>query len=241
MLGSGILAPMAERFYVNTPLAPGIAILQGAEARHLAAVCRCRPGEFVYLFDGLGSEARAEVTALGRHDVRLRVAEIEQPDRELPFQLHVAAPLPKGDRAHFLIEKLTELGATSFTPLRTRRSVVHPSASHLEKMSRYVVEASKQCGRTRLMRIEPAADWPGFVSRERAGLRLVAHPGGSAMPPIRGHDRLCAVGPEGGFTDEEIEQAHAAGWQVAGLGARTLRIETAALVLASWALYPGAR
>ena len=63
----------------------------------------------------------------------------------------MAAPLPKGDRAQFLIEKLTELGVAAFTPLQTARSVVHPRETKLDKLQRYVIEASKQCGRNMLM------------------------------------------------------------------------------------------
>ena len=71
----------------------------------------------------------------------------------------VAAPLPKADRADFLIEKLTELGVTRFVPLRTERSVVHPKATKLDRLERAVIEASKQCGRNVLMQIGPLTDW----------------------------------------------------------------------------------
>ena len=77
---------------------------------------------------------------------------------ELSDRLEVAAPLPKGDRAQFLVEKLTELGVTSFVPLKTARSVVEPREAKREKLQRYVIEASKQCGRNVLMRIEPPSE-----------------------------------------------------------------------------------
>src|SRR5207237_1171370 len=82
------------------------------------------------------------------------------------------------DRAQVLIEKLTELGATAFVPLRTGRSVVEPRETRLEKLERYVIEASKQCGRNVLMSIEPPADWDDFVHAQRRGGKLLAHPGG---------------------------------------------------------------
>src|SRR5262249_53488823 len=115
----------------------------------------------------------------------------------------------------------------------TERSVVEPRESRLEKLERYVVEASKQCGRNVLMGIEPPADWHDIVHAQRQGGRLLAHPGGE---PLRGDsgDVTVAVGPEGGFSEEEISQAQAAGWTVVDLGPRILRVETAALALVSW-------
>src|SRR5262245_13755621 len=99
---------MAERFYVNRALGPGRVELEGPEAHHLATVCRLRPGDAVYLFNGDGREYPAEVVEAGRRRVALDVRGAESPARELPFRLELAAPLPKGDRAAFLVEKLTE-------------------------------------------------------------------------------------------------------------------------------------
>jgi 16S rRNA (uracil1498-N3)-methyltransferase len=225
---------MADRYYVNCPLAPGLVEVQGPEAHHLAAVCRVRPGDLVCLFNGDGHEYPAEVHAVARRGVTLMVAGVESPARELGYRLEVAAPLPKGDRAQFLVEKLTELGVTALVPLRTRRSVVHPRETKLEKLERYVIEASKQCGRNVLMRIEGLSDWEEYCRRDQLpAARRVAHPSaasGQLVGPCTG-DTALAVGPEGGFTDEEIDVARAAGWQVVGLGPRILRVETAALVL----------
>jgi 16S rRNA (uracil1498-N3)-methyltransferase len=161
------------------------------------------------------------------------------PDRELGYRLEVAAPLPKGDRAQFLIEKLTELGATAFVPLQTARSVVHPREARLEKLERYVIEASKQCRRNVLLQIEPLTGWDAYLERsELPGVRILAHPGGSALPAVQGKGMALAVGPEGGFTDEEVGAASRHGWQVIDLGPRILRVETAALVLAAWSTQP---
>jgi 16S rRNA (uracil1498-N3)-methyltransferase len=225
---------MAERFYVNAPLRPGAVEIGGAEAHHLAAVCRLRPGDRVSLFNGDGRQYPALVAAVGKRRVTLTVVGVEAPARELGFRLEVAAPLPRGDRAQFLVEKLTELGVTGFVPLRTARSVVHPGDARREKLRRYVIEASKQCGRNVLLRVEPPADWEEYCARgDLPSLRLLAHPGGAAPAAPAGHDCVVAVGPEGGFTEDEVGRARAAGWQVIDLGPRTVRIETAALVLAA--------
>ena len=123
---------MSERYYINCPLFPGRVELEGPEAHHLAGVSRVRVGDQVCLFNGDGHEYPARVIEAGRRHVLLDVLRVESPNRELGFHLEVAAPLPKGDRAQFLLEKLTELGVTHFVPLQTQRSVVHPRESKLE-------------------------------------------------------------------------------------------------------------
>ena len=226
---------MADRFYINCPLEPGSVVVEGAEAHHLSAVCRLRPGEVVRLFNGDGREYLAEVREVGKRNVVLEVQGMESPARELGFSLEIAAPLPKGDRAQFLIEKLTELGVTTFTPLQTARSVVHPRDSKLEKLERYVIEASKQCGRNVLMKIRPLTTWADLLGRERLPVgRIVAHPSQQVdrRRPNPEGGVVAAVGPEGGFTDEEVEQARTTGWATMSLGPRILRMETAAMAMA---------
>jgi 16S rRNA (uracil1498-N3)-methyltransferase len=228
---------MADRFYVNCALGPGPVVIEGPEAHHVAAVCRVRPGDAVCLFNGNGSQYAARVVEVTRRSVTVQVEAVETPAREHGFRLEVAAPLPKGDRAAFLIEKLTELGVTVFVPLQTARSVVHPRETKLDKLQRQVIEASKQCCRNVLMRVQPLTAWADLCRRtDLPSRRLLAHPGGERFPAgVEDTDRdvLLAVGPEGGFTGEEVDVARSLGWQVVGLGPRILRVETAAIVLAA--------
>jgi 16S rRNA (uracil1498-N3)-methyltransferase len=225
---------MAERFYVNRELAPGCLVLEGPEAHHLRVVCRLRPGDAVCLFNGDGRDYPARVASLDRKGVTLTVGTAVDVQRELGFRLEVAAPVPRGDRAQFLVEKLTELGATDFAPLATARSVVHPREAKWDKLGRYVIEASKQCGRNVLMRIGPLTAWAEYCGRaDLPARRLVGHRGGPDSPHGSRGDAAIAVGPEGGFTDAEMDLARSAGWRLVDLGPRTLRVETAALVLAA--------
>lgn len=230
------LQGMSERFYVPGPLGPGPVELEGPEAHHLAAVCRVRQGDQVILFNGDGCEYPAQVTEVGRRRVSVEVLGVDRIGRELGFPLIVAAPLPKGDRGQFLIEKLTELGVTCFVPLSTERSIVHPREAKLEKLERHVIEASKQCGRNVLMKIEPLVKWETFCRRaDLPSCKIVAHPQGDAEVSFAGAGSVAlAVGPEGGFTDDEV--ARAAGWRPLSLGPRILRIETAAFMLVVRAL-----
>jgi 16S rRNA (uracil1498-N3)-methyltransferase len=224
---------MSDRYFSDTPLHLGSMSLTGSEAHHLLKVCRAKVGDTIQLFHGDGREYRARIVHLARQSIELEVLSFENRDRELPQELVVAAPLPKGDREPWLIEKLTELGTSRFVPLRTSRSVVHPTTEKLGRLTRYVIEASKQCGRNRLMGIEPLCAWGELLRRDDLpATRLLAHPGGGPFPALPMGPVLVACGPEGGLTDDEVEQARTAGWQVVGLGSRILRMDTAAVTLA---------
>jgi 16S rRNA (uracil1498-N3)-methyltransferase len=237
---------MSQRFYINWPLSPGPVELSGPEARHLATVSRLRAGDTLCLFNGDGHEYSALIVEVGKKSVSLEIQSVQALSRELSFELEIAAPVPKGDRAHFLIEKLTELGVTSFVPLLCERSVVQPGEGKIEKLERYVIEASKQCGRNVLMRIAEPIVWDDYVKTGEPGeRRVLAHPtqGAARQFPQTAAAQIKtrgAVGPEGGFTEGEVAEALANGWQVVDLGPRILRIETAALVMAVLASGPGA-
>jgi 16S rRNA (uracil1498-N3)-methyltransferase len=227
---------MSERFHINCDLGPGPVDLDGPEAHHLAVVLRLHPGDRVCLFNGDGREYPAVVEDVAKRHVQLRVLGVESPVRERPVRLEVACAIPKGDRAQFLLEKLTELGVTHFIPLQTVYSVVNPREDRIDKLQRHIIEASKQCGRNELMVIEPLVEWGDYLGRKDLPARkLLAHPGGPSVQPGAPTDEVVlAVGPEGGFRDDEVERGRAAGWEVVSLGPRLLRVETAALALAAW-------
>jgi 16S rRNA (uracil1498-N3)-methyltransferase len=232
---------MTDRYFVQPRITGDTAVLAGPEAHHLVHVKRAKPGVRVTLFDGGGAEFAAEIRTIRRDEVVLAVLERREIDRESPIELTLAVSLPKGDRQKWLVEKCTELGVSGVVPIVTTRSVAQPGPQAASRLVRAVIEASKQCGRNRLMVIHDAQNWADFavspVARDRSNvLRLIAHPGGGkfsldllgAGPPDR---VLLAVGPEGGFTPEEVELALAAGWIAIDLGPRILRIETAAVLL----------
>src|SRR5947208_11771779 len=204
---------MSDRFYTPDPLGPGEYVLSGPEAHHLAAVRRFGPGDRVVLFNGDGHDYPAEVVLADRKRSVLTVLDAVPAGRELPFPLVVGSALPKGDRADFLIEKLTELGVTRFVPLVTARAVVQPKASVVEKFARAVIEASKQCGRNRLMQIDAPQKWEQFVARtDLPATRVVLHTGPDLPKVTASGGCAVAVGPEGGFAPEEIALAVGSGW-----------------------------
>lgn len=221
---------MADRFFTDQPLAPGEITLDGPEAHHLSAVRRFAPGEAVTLFNGDGAEYPAEVLAVYKKSVSLVVIDRREVNRERPWPLVVASAIPKADRADFLLEKLTELGATAWIPLICERSVVVPREAKREKLQRAVIEASKQCGRNTLMLVEPPRSIAELIRSTTTEERYFLHPGEASqerVAPTR--PRIAAIGPEGGFSPAEVQALHQAGWQPLTLGPRILRIETAAI------------
>jgi len=238
---------MSERYFSQTPISGNHLTLAGSEAHHLLNVMRAKPGMRITLFDGSGAEFAAAVEKVGRSDIALTILSRHEVDREIPFDLVLGISLPKGDRQKWLVEKAVELGVSRIVPLITARSIAQPVQQALERLRRTVVEASKQCGRNRLLEITEPEDWADFVAMPPStAWRLIAHPGTTAgpTPPAspEPHSKsahssvFLAIGPEGGFASDEVAQANLAGWQAVDLGPRILRVETAALYLSSWVI-----
>ncbi len=231
---------MADRYFVDAPITGQEARLVGHEAHHLAHVMRAKAGQPATLFDGSGAEFSATITRVGRAEIELHVDARHQVDRELPVAITLGVALPKGDRQKWLVEKATELGVARLVPLITERSNDRESPAALDKLRRAVIEASKQCGRNRLLEIGTPTLAVEFFSADEfistadaAHLRLLAHPGGAKLqlPAAFPTSIAIAIGPEGGFTDAELEAARESNWQPIDLGTRILRIETAAVAL----------
>ncbi len=229
---------MTQRYFVDKPIGQEKVTLSGSEAHHLLHVMRAKPGDQVILFDGSGNEFPAQIEVLHRSEADLVVLGRESVDRELPCPVILGVALPKGDRQRWLVEKVVELGVSKLIPLETTHSVAQPTDKTLERLRRAVIEASKQCGRNRLMEIATPRSWDDFLnSASDAPIRLVAHPSPESQPPSIPNPTsgpvALAIGPEGGLSDEEVAQATRRGWRPTTLGSRILRIETAALALAA--------
>lgn len=224
---------MSERFFVEVPIQGPHARLVEGEAQHVAKVMRAQIGDQITLFDGSGAEFLATITGLSRQAVDVEILERRESDRELARDLTIAVALPKGDRQQWLVEKLTELGATRLVPLVCQRSVAQPVESALARLRRWSIEAAKQCGRNRLLEIAAPEKWPHYAATATATIRLFAHPGPDVKHALgKPHDALiAAIGPEGGWSEEEVAIALASGWQAVSLGPRILRVETAAIAL----------
>jgi 16S rRNA (uracil1498-N3)-methyltransferase len=237
---------MSERFFVENPIGDAAtAELREGEAHHLAKVMRIPVGAEILLFDGTGMEYTAQVSAISKAKISLDILTRQLVDRESPVDLTLAVALPKGDRQKFVLEKAVELGVRTFVPLETKRGVAEADAAVLERLRRQVIEASKQCERNRLMQIANPVSLAKLVEQTPVSTtRLLAHPRREAFQAnsIQSeHPIVLAIGPEGGFTEEEVALAESAGWKILSLGPRILRVETAALALSAVLLNPPTR
>ncbi len=206
--------------------------IEGGEARHLLRVLRARPGDRLTLFDGRGREALAEVVGIEGERIRVRVLKARPAEREPDRTITVYLALLKGEKLFEVVRAGTELGARRFVLVVSARSV--PKALGREKLARLgrvAVAAAKQSGRTRLPEVAgpiPLAEVPpvplGLVGDPRARLRVA-----EVDDPTR--PLALAVGPEGGFTEEELAALEARGFRRVTLGRRILRAETAACAL----------
>lgn len=227
-------AASPPRFFSSLPLAAGAMRLDGDEAQHLSRVLRLGPGAEVTLFDGSGREARARVVAAGRHEIDLTAGQPAEISRELAAPVRLAVSLPKGERQKVLVEKLTELGVTELVPLITRRGVAQPVSSAADRLRRHVVAACKQCGRNRLMTIGQPLDIPQLAQADTAGWFADPKATASGLEATGATSgEWFAIGPEGGFDQDETGSLKAAGWKGFSLGPSILRIETAAMAVAA--------
>lgn len=234
---------MNSRFYSANEITSATATLSDQEAHHLLHVMRGKVGDEVTLFDGSGWEFAATISSLGRSDVTLDITGKAEVDRERTSPLTIAVALPKGDRQRVLIEKCVELGVTKVIPLATERSVAVPKDKSLEKLRRAVIESSKQCGRNRLMEISGGMKLESLLRESPdsdSQMRILTDPGArqslsdlKVAENVTRDSTIVAIGPEGGFSNGELEMAKDAAWRTVNLGTRILRIETAAIFVAA--------
>lgn len=232
---------MNRRFFCPEPIHALRCTLTGPEAHHLVHVLRAKIGMPLTVFDGQGHEFRARIATLAKSTVELDIIDRLDADRESPCRVTLGVALPKGERQRMLVEKCVELGVQRVVPLRTERGVAQPTDAALKRLRRSVIEASKQCGRNRLMDIAKPESLDDFLASgaQTAVVKWLAHPdprGPQRTPVSRGdHAEIgLAIGPEGGFTDEELSWGSDSGWTIIHLGPRVLRTETAAIALASF-------
>ena len=230
------------RFHCPVPLTPGdeIALPPGA-ARHVQ-VLRMQPGEAITLFhgglDGPGGEFEATVTRMGRSEVLARIGTHHAVEREAARAVHLLAGITANERMDWLVEKATELGVASITPLLAERSVLKLKGERADKKLAHwqavAVAACEQCGRNRVPTLHPAqtlADWLQAPPQDGQRLLLSLRPGTQPLHAAApGHTGLVFLsGPEGGLSGTEEDLALAHGFAPVTLGPRVLRAETAPL------------
>ena len=224
-----------SRFFIDAPLSLGQHELPEAQAHYIGRVLRHAAGDAVQLFDGSGQEYLGELIEVGKKAVRVELREQLAGQAESPLRIHLGQGLSRGERMDWAIQKATELGVGEITPIVSERCEVRLKDERADKRLAHwrqvAISACEQCGRSVLPLIHPPitlAEWQAHVQAE---LKLVLHP---VAAPLESHARpqslAFLIGPEGGLSEAEVEQARAAGFHAARLGPRVLRTETAPVV-----------
>jgi len=243
-----------NRYFVPNLPSAGPVLLPPDESHHALRVRRETVGASCIAFDGLGNQASCRIAHFTKRDVTIEVESFRFEPNVLPGTLTLAVAMPKGDRQKAVIEKAVELGVHELIPIICFRSVSLPNETVSEKWGRTVIEACKQCERNQLMTIHKPCSLESLLqtapvaalSGSDSSVHMFAHPSvdfqratsvASLYDPIEAKvSRITiAIGPEGGFTDAEVESARQSQWQQLDLGSRILRVETAVSVAAVFA------
>jgi len=230
-----------RRFYIpKTEISGLTARISGSDANHIRKVLRMQPGALLYLFDGFGFDYRAEIIDLSTDWIEVIIKEKFKSKTESPIEIILAQALLKDRKLDEIIRQITELGVKTVIPFVAHRSVSRPDAGKLtarqNRWNKIAKEALKQCGRSRMPDIRPVAAFDAMLTQTQASEVKVLFWENETLPlthtPSLGDvksPRTIAViiGPEGGFTDEEVAQARSHGYFTAGMGPRILKSDTA--------------
>ena len=234
---------MKTRLFVSGQLINGTELLiEGDRARYLGRALRLRVGDEITVFNGEGPEWAATIGVMTKSTATLQIGDSHEVGTESPLKIHLVQGISRGERMDFVVQKATELGVKRITPVLTEYGVVKLDKARGEKRRDHwasvATSACEQSGRTRLPLIDAPVrlnDW--FGSKPAAvDAELILTPGtSSSLAAIdTPTTKVCLlIGPEGGFSDTEYEDAAIAGFRAVSLGPRVLRTETAAVAALS--------
>jgi 16S rRNA (uracil1498-N3)-methyltransferase len=230
-----------RRFYVSKFDASGMPVISGAEAHHLRKVLRLKVGDCVALFDDQGNQFETVIAAFADEYVKVSVIRRIPASTQPPTRLVVAQGFLKERKMDKLVRPLTELGVSHWIPFFAVRCVALPNGKRLDarrrRWEKLMHESMKQCGRNRPMAIEPPLDLAGALAMAAGSdLKLILYEKmRNSLEDVLEERSITSgglfimLGPEGGFTAGEVQQAVDHGFNPTGLGPRTLRSETATL------------
>ena len=226
------------RFFIDdTPTVGETAVIEGGDARHIGGALRMTAGEALTLCDGKGTDYAGTITAVEKERVTLLVNAAAPSYSEPSLAVTLYMGLPKGDKMELIIQKAVELGVTAIVPVATARCIVKldgkDAAKKQARWQKIAAEAAGQSGRGIIPVVETPISWKAALSRFERSKTLLCYEGGGApigklVSPADEAISL-VVGPEGGFDAAEVEAVTAMGGQIATLGPRILRCETAPL------------
>ncbi len=227
--------------------------VKGDDVHHISRVLRMQAGNKIICCTKDGFEALCEIVEITSDQVECFVLEWMTVNRELPVSLTIASGLPKGDKLEWIVQKGTELGASSFIPFNAARSIVKLESKKigkkLERWNKIAKEASEQSYRNKIPEVLEPCDFHDLVELAKSyDVKIVAYEESAkqgekknlakAFEELKEGGSLLAIfGPEGGLTEKEIERLKQAGFYICSFGPRILRTETAPLYLLSAVSY----
>lgn len=228
------------RFHCSFPLSARQRLeLPDALSHHAVRVLRLRHGSDIVLFDGQGGQYPAVLEIEGKR-AWAHTGEKQDIDLELPVRTVLVQGIAGGDKMDWIIEKAVEMGVAQLVPVTAQRSIIQLSGERREKRLRHwqriAIAASEQCGRNQVMEVCPPQDLAQWLAQAEAGLlRLACQPEAArdlndVVPAHQGPLALM-VGPEGGWSDEELGLMQSQGLETVRFGRRVLRTETAGIAL----------
>ncbi|MEK4512152.1 RsmE family RNA methyltransferase [Paenibacillus sp. FSL K6-2524] len=227
----------------------------GEDVRHISKVMRSKPGDEIIVSDGVSKVALVEITGIESEEVTADIIELMSSSGEPWLQVTVAQSLPKGDKMETVIQKCTEIGAASFLPFLSERTVVQYDHKKEEKRTtrwrKIAKEAAEQAHRSLIPVVENPTSWKELLAaipaydlvclcyekEQGQQLRDVLSPFVMKLESQQKYKILVVVGPEGGFAEAEVTSAEAVGAISVGLGRRVLRTETAAMAALTCIMY----
>ncbi len=231
-----------KRFFIaHSEIIKDSPAIEGPDAHHISKVFRLKPADHIILIDGTGMEYEAEITHLSKNKVAVDIVKKYSPATEPPIQLIVGQGYLKDKKMDMLIRHLTELGISQWLPVTSEFSVPKPNMgkinSKIERWEIIAKEAVKQCRRTRIPEILSPMTFQHAVEENfGADLKIIFYENetvslAKTMQTLNQIPSTIFVllGPEGGFSNKEIELAKSNGFIIASLGPRILRAETASL------------
>lgn len=231
-----------RRFFIDHPASSGSAYtIKNPDANHISNVLRMKPGDEIWLFDGAGHEFKARLTDLSSVGVTVEITDSFSCRTEAPISITVGQALLKNKKLDTTIRQLTELGIDGWIPVNTERSVSKikkkEEPSKTGRWQTIVKESVKQCQRGLMPKIYPPLDYKEALNlcRQHDLNIICSDQDGETLDRIKltrpqaGASIFLLVGPEGGFTTQEIELARQQGFIPAGLGPRILKADTAAI------------
>jgi 16S rRNA (uracil1498-N3)-methyltransferase len=225
-----------------------IVLITGKELHHLKDVLRLQNGDSVIVFDGKGREFAGSIKTVSKNEARIAIEKQLEALRESPFEIILAQGIAKSEKMEIIIQKATELGVSRIIPFIVSRVVPRTASEQITKKTQrwqsIALEAAKQCGRNVIPKIEEPKTFPEVLKGWDEYTKIIPWEGVPTQSmgtrnnlkdilKMRSSGCIVLIGPEGGFSDEEVAEAKKAGFMPVTLGPRILRTETAAISIAA--------